>query len=238
LAHESRYASRESKAKKISAILQDFLGPDLSKFNCLDVGCSSGGITNNLANQFRTIVGIDIDRVAVVEAQSISKKSSTQYALASGSSIPFKDSSFDVVICAQVYEHTKEQTALTEEILRILHPGGVCFFSGPNRLAVMEEHYWLPFLSWLPRPIANLYMKALQRGNEYDAYPLFYWQIRRLWNGFTIHDYTIKMIHHPNRFAVNNKLSNHSWVKNIPARFLSVLSPFFPNYNWILKKST
>jgi len=89
LFHETRYASRESKAKKITAILQDFLGSDFSNYNCLDVGCSAGDITNNIAEHFHSTVGIDIDREAVINARSISSKSSTQFTIASGSSIPF-----------------------------------------------------------------------------------------------------------------------------------------------------
>ena len=235
--HETRYASRESKAKKITAILQDFLGSDFSNYNCLDVGCSAGDITNNIAEHFHSTVGIDIDREAVINARSISSKSSTQFTIASGSSIPFEACSFDVVICAQVYEHTTKQHALSKEIWRILRPGGICFFSGPNRLAVMEEHYWLPFLSWLPRPLANFYIKAFRRGNEYDAYPLNYWQIRGLWEGFSIHDYTTKLILQPDRFAMDGRLGKLSWVKKIPQSILRKLTPFFPNYNWILKKS-
>jgi SAM-dependent methyltransferase len=237
LSHESSYASRRSKSKKITAILQDFLGPDLLNYSCLDVGCSSGGITNNIAEYFKSIVGIDIDRDAVINARSASINLSTQFTLASGSFIPFEDCSFDVVICAQVYEHTSQQHALSEEIWRVLRPGGVCFFSGPNRLAVMEEHYWLPFLSWLPRSLANLYIKVFKRGIEYDAYPLNYWQIRGLWDGFTIYDYTTKILLQPDHFAMDDRLGNLYWVKKIPASFLRILTPFFPNYNWILKKS-
>lgn len=237
MSHESRYASRESKAKKITAILQDFLGSDLSIFTCLDVGCSSGGITNNIAEYFYTVVGIDIDLEAVINARLISIKSSTQFTRASGGLIPFKACSFDVVICAQVYEHTTEQHELAKEIWRVLRPGGVCFFSGPNRLAVLEEHYWLPFLSWLPHPLANLYMKLFKRGNEYDVHPLNYWQIRRLWKEFIIHDYSIRLILQPDHFALNDRLGNINWVRKIPISILRILIPFFPNYNWILKKS-
>jgi SAM-dependent methyltransferase len=236
LSHKSMSATRESKYQKIIAILQDFLGPEFSDYICLDVGCSDGGITNKIANHFRTTIGIDIDQEAVASAKRDKIIDSTYYSFASGSRIPFSNDTFDVVICAQVYEHTLHQQSLSEEIWRTLRPGGICFFSGPNRLAIMEEHYWLPFLSWLPRTIGNYYMRIFQRGTEYDAHPLLYWQIRKLWQYFTIHDYTTRMITDPERFAVNDRVSKYSWIKIIPPAILRLSTPFYPNYNWILQK--
>ena len=125
---------------------------------------------------------------------------------------------------------------LADEVWRVLRPGGVCFFSGPNRLALMEEHYWLPLLSWLPRPAAHLYMRAFKRGRWYDAYPRFYWQIRSLWRAFTIHDYTLPMLREPERFAVDRRFGKIAWIGRLPARLLGSLAFLVPNFNWVLVK--
>ncbi len=63
---------------------------------------------------------------------------------------PLEDESCDLVICAQVYEHVPDDRRLAEEVYRVLKPGGVVFFSGPNWLFPIEGHYHLPFLHWLP----------------------------------------------------------------------------------------
>jgi SAM-dependent methyltransferase len=229
-------APRERKYKKIITILQDFLGSDFSEYTCLDVGCSEGGITNFIADHFGTTIGIDIDKEAVNSAMKNRRSSSTSYSYANGSRLPFSNDVFDVIICAQVYEHTLQKQSLADEIWRTLRPGGVCFFSGPNRLAIMEEHYWLPFLSWFPRTIGNYYMQIFNRGTEYDAYPLFYWQIRKLWQHFIIHDYTTRMITEPEFFAIDDRFGKYSFLKNIPSAILRASTPFYPNYNWILQK--
>ncbi len=234
-------SDRVRKAEKILAILQDYLGPDLHAHTCLDVGCSLGIISATLAPHFKRMVGVDVDRPAVYQAAEASANrlpgsSLPQYALGSGHTLPFADASFDVAICAQVYEHVTDQAALAREVERVLRKGGVCFFSGPNRLAVVEEHYWLPFLSWPPRPLASAYMRLFKRGQVYDAYPRFYWQIRRLWRNFEIHDYTWRMLREPQRFGVGERVDKYPWLAAVPEVVLRGLAPFYPNYNWILVK--
>lgn len=236
MTQDTRYATRSQKSEKILSILYDFLGPDLKRYTCLDVGCSNGGISHSIAAHFKSIVGIDVDRPAVILANSSNQNENSAFAFASGHDIPFPTGTFDVSICAQVYEHTTDQQALAREIWRILRPGGICFFSGPNRLAVVEEHYWLPFLSWLPRPLSNLYMRIFQRGNFYDAYPLYYWQIRKLWQPFVIYDYTFRLIESPHLFGMDRYAEKIAWISKLPGWIIRALTPFYPNYNWILQK--
>lgn len=232
---------RERKAGKILAVLQDFLGAGMAEYNCLDVGCSRGIISGMLARHFKFTIGVDVDLPAVsVAAQNAPVHSLGEnqpvFTFGSGEALPYASNRFDVVVCAQVYEHVTNQEALAREVERVLRPGGICFFSGPNRLAVIEEHYWLPFLSWLPRRLASFYMKLFKRGNYYDAYPLFYRQIRWLWRNFEIHDYTLRLMREPYRFSVSERVKKYPWLKFIPDRFLRSLQWFYPNYNWILVK--
>jgi 2-polyprenyl-3-methyl-5-hydroxy-6-metoxy-1,4-benzoquinol methylase len=228
-------ADRADQARKIHAILRDFLGDRLAQADGLDLGCADGSISARLATHFRSLVGVDVDQSAM--RAGISGRGATgAFAAASGYRLPFESGAFDVVICAQVYEHVDDQPALAKEVWRVLKPGGVCFFSGPNRLAFMEEHYWLPLLSWLPRPAAHLYMRAFNRGRWYDAYPRFYWQIRGLWRPFTIHDYTFALLREPERFAVDRRFGKITWIGRLPAPLLGALSFLVPNYNWILVK--
>jgi SAM-dependent methyltransferase len=234
IAHQSP-ASRADQARKIHAILGDFLGDRLAQADALDLGCGDGSISAQLARHFRSLVGVDVDQTAL-RSGTASRNGSGSLAAASGYCLPFDVGVFDVVICAQVYEHVLDQPALAGEVWRVLKPGGVCFFSGPNRLAFMEEHYWLPLLSWIPRPAAHLYMRAFKRGFRYDAYPRFYWQIRRLWRSFIIHDYTMLLLREPARFGVDRRFGRIAWIGRLPKPLLEGLAFLVPNYNWILVK--
>lgn len=233
---DPRYATRERKAEKVLAILRDYAGGSLEGCVCLDVGCAGGGITRRLAGEFRRTIGVDLDWATLRAARREGRSPNLEYAVASGQQLPFADGAVEVVVCAQVYEHVSNPRALAGEIWRVLRPGGICFFSGPNRLALMEEHYWLPLLSWLPRPLAHLYMRAFRRGRRYDAWPLFYWQVRALWRRFTIHDYTLRLIREPGRFALEEKVGRLAWIGRAPVWLLRLLTPLLPNYNWILVK--
>lgn len=230
---DPRYATREVKAQKIVQILQDYLGTDLHGLRCLDLGCGNGIISRTLAQAIDHVIGMDLDPVLVRNGQA---DHTPGFALADAGLVPLADGSVDVVVCAQVYEHTDNQLALAREIWRVLKPGGICFFSGPNRLAVMEEHYWLPFLSWLPLTWSHRYMQLLGRGDYYDIRPLTPWRARRLWSRFHVVDYTEKMLTDPVRFGIADEVAQSWWFALIPDLALKLLLPLVPNYNWILVK--
>jgi hypothetical protein len=78
-------------------------------------------------------------------------------------------------------------------------------------------------------------MRIFNRG-EHDAYPLYYWQILKLWDDFEIIDYTFKLLRNPDKYFVNDRVKKYPWLKVIPDRFLRALKPLYPNYNWILLK--
>lgn len=229
--------SRRRKAQKIGQILKEQSSGDLSQLCGLDVGCSSGWIDHVLQDYFAVLWGVDVDFQALRHAVHLDGTgAAARFAVADGGRLPFNMDHFDVVICAQVYEHVLAQQALADEIWRVLKPGGVCFLSGPNRLAVMEEHYWLPFLSWLPRSLAHVYMRATRRGREYDAFPRTLWTLRRLWRKFEIEDMTIAMIHDPERYGVVDQVRRFGPLRHTPRFALQAVAWLLPNYNWILRK--
>jgi SAM-dependent methyltransferase len=232
-------ASRRRKAAKIVTVLRDVLGEGRSRARCcLDVGCFTGLITEHLGRHFQTTVGLDPDTAAIAHAQGENSRKRVTYLVGDAAHLPFLTESFDVLVCAQVYEHVADQDALFSELWRVLRPDGVCFFSGPNRLAVMEEHYHLPFLSWLPRQLADWYMRAAGRGSGYHETPLTYWQLRRRLRRFAVHDYTVEMVKAPERFSCSDEIRGwiRTWLQWVPKAVLKHAEFLLPNYNWVLIK--
>jgi len=226
---------RAAKADKILAILHAALGPDLSQLRALDVGCASGLITYALAPHLRQIVGVEYD-AAELRRATPSAPANALLVQGDAAALPLADASVDLVICAQVYEHVADADALAAEVYRVLTPGGVCFFSGPNRLDPIERHYGLPFLSWLPRGLANAWVRRTGRGQAYAERPRTYRGLRRLWRQFDINDYTLAALRDPQHFCVADELGRHVWVSRLPTPLLRALRPFYPNYNWVLRK--
>ncbi len=227
---------RSRKADKILAVLDDYSRVPLSNLLCLDVGCSAGIMTKRFAEHFKAVVGLDVDREAVAYAQETQKNKNVQYLLGDGAHIPLPANSIDVAICAQVYEHVPDPVGLAHDVHRVLKPGGCCFFSGPNRLAIMEEHTGLPFIHWLPRGLANQVVRILGRGERFEENLKSYWALRALWHQFAIVDYSPALIADPVRFSLQTGGRFQTWAARVPAGFYRRLAFVIPNPNWILLK--
>ncbi|MBC7235685.1 MAG: class I SAM-dependent methyltransferase [Chloroflexi bacterium] len=226
-------ALRVRKANKILAVLTEELGGDLANLTCLDVGCSAGLITERLAQRFRLTVGVELDANALAGRER-SDAIGLYFICGDGERLPLQDHSVDVVICAQVYEHVGDTRRLFAEIDRVLAPGGVCFFSGPNKWFPIEMHTGLPLLHWLPRPWAVALSRRLGRG-EYDVRPLTIGALRRRLYAFEIKDYTLAMLREPQTYSCADELGGLAWIGSLPGWLLKWLLPLTPNVNWILR---
>lgn len=228
---------REQKAKKIVAVLADYLGSEkLGTLSALDVGCSSGIITHYLGPRFGRTCGVDIDGAAIAYATEHFASDRLRFQKSDGLGLPFPDASFDVAVCSQVYEHVPDAEILLREIHRVLRPGGVCYFSAGNRLAVMEPHYHLPFLSVVPKRVAHRYLRLLGRGDHYYETHRTLWGLRRLTRAFRVVDYTRRVLAEPARFEMEDVVREGSLVHRLLPHAIDALYWACPNYIWVLVK--
>jgi len=220
-------------AKQIYSVVKDYCG-DTKSLKCLDIACSSGVITNFMADKFQEVVGIDIDKFALKLAKKSFHRNNLRFDYMDAENTSFKENMFDVVVCNQVYNFVEHPRKLIKEIYRVLKPGGICFFSARNKLAIMEPQYGLPFLSWLPHRLGKIYIHLFKKGNEYfgEKY-LSFTGLKRLVPDFKIIDYTTKVMRNPFRYQFN-KLGKYKFLAKILP--LDLILPFIPNYIWILKK--
>ena len=63
---------------------------------------------------------------------------------------------------------------------RVLGPAGVGYLAVPNRWQIVEPHYRLAFLSWLPQAWRTPYLRLRHRGSHYDCRPLTVPQLEAL----------------------------------------------------------
>jgi len=230
---------REKKAKTIIAVLQDFLGENiLSSLTLLDVGASTGIIDNFLADYFLEVTGIDIDREAMEYAKKTFQKPNLQFKIDDLMALSFQDGSFDIVICTQIYEHVPDSGRMIQEILRVLKPGGFCYFVAGNRLTFMEPHYKLPFLSIIPRKLAHLYMQLAGKGNYYHEKHLSLPGLKKLVRPFKPHDYTRKLIDDPVKFQADYMLKPGTFKHKVAKIISNYAYWLCPTYIWILEKPT
>lgn len=148
----------------------------------LDIGCGSGGIASALAPAVHRIIGVDPEPwpswASMMAAQPTLSFVAAGF---DGELLPLPEASVDAVICNQVYEHVAHPAALIRNIRRVLRPGGVCYFAGPNLLWPIEPHMFWPFVHWLPRNTAHRVMAMLgaRSPKDLDAYSVHVWRLRR-----------------------------------------------------------
>ncbi|HEY0197175.1 MAG TPA: class I SAM-dependent methyltransferase [Rhodanobacter sp.] len=161
--------SRRLKGLKIERLLG--LAGRSQPLRILEVGTGSGGI----AHYFGTHESLDceVDAVDVHDNRMIT--AGYRFHQVEDTRLPFPDEHFDVVLTNHVIEHVGNelaQRAHLAEIYRVLHPAGVGYLAVPNRWMLVEPHYKLAFLSWLPHAWRTPYLRLAQRGECYDCEPL------------------------------------------------------------------
>ena len=136
----------------------------------LDLGTRTGGVLMAAAERGQKAIGIDIAlRWLIIARKRLEEAGqSAQLICCCAEFLPFRESSFDLVLAENVLEHTAQPQQLIEEAHRVMKPGGVFFATTWNRLALAPEpHVRLWGVGWLPRQVAKSYVK-LRKGVSYD----------------------------------------------------------------------
>ena len=227
---------REQKANKMLSILDDYYSGQLEKLNVLDVGASTGIMDNLISKRFKRFVGVDIDTSAIEYANKNYKSEKLSFFIQDSMNLAFRNESFDLVICSQVYEHVPDAKRMISEIYRVLKPGGICFFFAANRMNLIEAHYDLPFLSIMPKFMAHYYLRIMKKGDYYYETHYFLWQLKKLVKEFEIIDYTTKVIGNPDRFFLTDKVQKGSLKQKAILLFLWLNYWLCPAYIWLLRK--
>lgn len=117
----------------------------------------------------------EIEVHAVDVADSLQVHDGFSFSLVTGTELPFPDQEFDVVISNHVIEHVGDQAAQRkhlDELRRVTKADGLAYLAVPSRWQVIEPHYRLAFLSWLPERLRNGYLRLLGNTHPYDCRPL------------------------------------------------------------------
>lgn len=103
-----------------------------SQATILDIGCGSGWSTVAFRNAGHRAYGVDLHP----EPEAREADEGFRYVSADATTLPFRDSSIDLVGMHQVLEHLPDPAGVLEETLRVLKPQGRLVIVGPNLLSV------------------------------------------------------------------------------------------------------
>ncbi len=147
----------------------------------LDIGCGYGDIALGLADVGIQVTGVDVFLPGVRAASKASSEMGLNAAffISPAESLGMKDHAVPLVICYNIWEHVQYPRALLNQISRVLLQEGVLFLAVPNKFWILESHYRLPLLSWLPQRLADMYLRVSGRGTKYDVSCPTWWNLER-----------------------------------------------------------
>jgi len=123
------------------ADLKGKLAP-LAGTTVLEVGCGAGAITKGLVVDAQSVTAVDFSHPMLLQARR-SGLSTPRYVSADASLLPFREKSFDRVVCYSVFNNFPSldfAAGVIAELVRVARPGGrVLIGQVPN---VERKHAW------------------------------------------------------------------------------------------------
>jgi glycosyltransferase involved in cell wall biosynthesis/SAM-dependent methyltransferase len=203
--HRYAFASQYVKNKKV-----------------LDLASGEGFGTFILSKNAQCVIGIDIDREAILHASNVYQKENIEFREGSILKIPIDGRKlFDVIVCFEALEHVREHEILFQEITRLLKDDGILIISTPNKKIYSDdtgyknpyhqkELYYSEFYDLLKRNFAFVYLSGQQVFSGSSIYPVSSEKIS------SFSEFGIKL--EDNRFSFSDD------EKNQPRYFIAIAS--------------
>lgn len=159
-----------------------------SESRVLDVGAGTGTNSHALALHYREIVALEpvLERIHFMQERFAQENlSNIKIVRTSLWTLPFAPESFDLIAMNGVLEWVPQgqpgdpgevQQRSLKKMLGLLRPGGTLYLGIENRICpeyfvgYLDPHCRLPFVTVLPRPLANWYAKRKGHRDGYRNY--------------------------------------------------------------------
>ena len=222
--------TREAKGRKIERLLHP--SPPRGG-RLLEVGTGAGGIAHYFAT--RSNYAFDVDAVDVDDRRQVTE--GYRFTPVDSTTLPFANGIFDVAVSNHVIEHVGDREAQLhhlQEIRRVLKPSGLLYLAVPNRWMLVEPHFRLPFLSWLPRGLRSPYVRLMRRGPFYDCEPLQRFEVEKLASdaGFRARNVSVQAFR--TLAQVEGVRGLAALVAGLPDALLHRLEPIIPTHIYLL----
>jgi SAM-dependent methyltransferase len=215
-------AARYKKADKIIAVIEEY--QPLKGKEVLEVGTGAGYIAHAISRCAKRVESVDIvDDRKITEGYS--------QTVVPDETLPFPDKSFDVVITNHVLEHVPNQQKHIAEMRRVLKDDGLIYLASPNKWWLTDPHYKLPFISWLPRPVAGLCLRIV-RHRKWDIYSVSLPRLNKLadTNGLVVNDRTWDILRTPAKYHMKLPVGITMVARLTPRPIARLLSAIMPTH--------
>ena len=134
---EERHGATKHSERRIREYTMSLI-PKGTK-SVLDAGCGSTWVAKALQHSKIFHVSLDISTVNPQKALELYPSPDHVGIVADSYHLPFRNNSFDCVIAAEIIEHLDKPAEFTEELLRVVKPGGVLIVTTPYRERLAYE---------------------------------------------------------------------------------------------------
>jgi ubiquinone/menaquinone biosynthesis C-methylase UbiE len=149
-----------------------FIKENLAEFgkktfpNALNLGMGEGDYDPMIVKNCGKLIGCDINENDVNFARTLNEGTpNLTYQVDNALDLSFNNNSFDLIVSVDVMEHVGKPERMTEEIARVLKPGGVAFVTFPQIHFPVTYDPINRFLSYFSK--AKISQGAYAFGHEY-----------------------------------------------------------------------
>jgi SAM-dependent methyltransferase len=181
----SQARDRLSSSIHWSKIVLERLSPYLPSSPCikiLEIGSAQGRALIGLAQAGYDVYGIEPYLPALQVARQLANDENVQIDIREGRAeeIPFQSNLFDLVLAFSVMEHVEDLNKSLFEIVRVLKPGGLFWFSSASSMCPYQsEIKGFPLFGWYPDYLKQKVMKWSKRKHPeligYTEHPAMHW---------------------------------------------------------------
>ena len=177
------------EASKLFVILEYIkqLTKEEKSIRILDYGCGSGQLLTYLRLLgYDNLTGVDLrSQEALNQVNTMHNNmgfGSDIFFTYDGVSLPFDDSSFDIILSQQVLEHVHNVEKYFSESKRVLSSGGKILLEFPHRLVPFDTHTRMWFVHYFPPIVRDIiYDKYRENGSErynklLNLHPIWYYK--------------------------------------------------------------
>ena len=156
----------------------------------LDIASGEGYGSYILSKSASKVIGVDIDKEVVIEAQKKYLKDNLIFTVGSADNIPLESSSIDVVVSFETIEHHDKHDEMLMEIKRVLKHDGILIMSSP------DKEYYSDKIGQLNKfHVKELYLKEFKfLINKYFEFSTYYFQKSYNYNSFISCDESYKEV--------------------------------------------
>jgi len=226
------YKIVKSGVQELLKVSQIYCKKSPKSLTVLDAGSGRGEYVLEMSKYFKKVVGVEPFKDAYAfGVKSTPKKIKNVAFYNSGIEKYNSKEKYDLIVMLTVFEHLKNPKNAFNKVFSLLKKDGVVYLTAPNKYWLFEQHYGLPFLSWLPLSVANIYLKTFRGVPSYEdsSYSRGYTAMKDFFDQYKVeYEFILPLSTEGAFIGCGQNNSIYSFIKSLGITLIR-MNPFFWN---------